>query len=926
MKALARFSIAARLGLVIATALFVAFALLAVLIYRQSASSYEQRVESGLQSSTVLTRDAVAMYDRNLSESSARLGRTFRAMLPQGEAKLDEATHVAVNDQSTPALRIGEVRMNLRQDTVDRFAEATGGVATIFVRNGEDFVRVATSLRDKQGERVLGTALDRKGKAYVAIASGQAYTGPALLFGTNYMTHYAPLADASGKTVGILFVGQNYSEGLISLKERLRGAKLGERGHFLAVDMREGESRGMIVAAAQGEDTTVQSHVAEADRAVLEELLAGKRDSAKLSFVEADGKTVPYYVTAQVYAPWQWAVLGVEPESSVTAVLQSLMWKILLIALVALVVVMTAVVLVVRALVARPLHVAVQVASDVAEGRLDGRIEIQRQDEVGSLLRAMDRMRSDLRERLTRDRLIANDNLRVRTALDDVTTNVMIADADRNIVFVNRPLQKMLTDAEAELRRDLPQFRAEGLLGNRFDIFDKHPGHYAKLLAELRTSHREEVTLGGRIMRLTLSPVINAEGERQGFVVEWADRTLEVHVEQEIGDLVRAAAAGDLSGRVALEGKEGFFRGLAEQLNRLMTTANDGMGHIQRMLRALAAGDLSTRIDAKLHGVFGAMKDDANATSERLGDIVRQIKDVSMSINSSAGEIASGNDDLSRRTEQQAANLEETAASMEELTSTVKQNAEHARQANQLAVGAAQVAASGGSVVGQVVTTMGEIEASSRKIADIISTIDGIAFQTNILALNAAVEAARAGEQGRGFAVVASEVRSLAQRSANAAKEIKGLIEDSVAKVSTGSALAGQAGKTMEELVNSVQRVTDIMGEISAASQEQASGIEQVNQTVVQMDETTQQNAALVEEASAAARAMEEQAGQLASAIAAFKLEQALAATPLRQAPTAPAAARPIRKVAPTRKTAAPRRAATAAATAAVSDAEWAEF
>ncbi|KFA20528.1 chemotaxis protein, partial [Xanthomonas vasicola pv. musacearum NCPPB 4392] len=262
----------------------------------------------------------------------------------------------------------------------------------------------------------------------------------------------------------------------------------------------------------------------------------------------------------------------------------------------------------------------------------------------------------------------------------------------------------------------------------------------------------------------------------------------------------------------------------------------------------------------------------ANATATQLAEIVSGIKVSATSIRGAASEIAAGNQDLSQRTEQQAANLEETAASMEELTSTVKQNAESARQANQLAIGAAGVASQGGEIVSKVVGTMSGIEASSKKIADIISVIDGIAFQTNILALNAAVEAARAGEQGRGFAVVASEVRTLAQRSSGAAKEIKDLIDDSVQRVAEGSVLVHSAGTTMGEIVASVQRVTDIMGEISAASQEQSAGIEQVNQTVTNMDETTQQNAALVEEATAAARAMEEQAQQLTEAVALFRL------------------------------------------------------
>jgi len=323
------------------------------------------------------------------------------------------------------------------------------------------------------------------------------------------------------------------------------------------------------------------------------------------------------------------------------------------------------------------------------------------------------------------------------------------------------------------------------------------------------------------------------------------------------------------------------------------------------------------------------MRDDANATATQLADIVGHIQTSAVSINAAASEIAAGNNDLAQRTERQAANLEETAASMEELTSTVKQNAEGARQANQLAIGAASVASQGGAVVGKVVDTMAGIQASSKKIADIISVIDGIAFQTNILALNAAVEAARAGDQGRGFAVVASEVRTLAQRSSTAAKQIKELIGDSVQRVTDGSQLVDQAGRTMAEIVSSVQRVTDIMSEISAASQEQSTGIEQVNLTVTQMDEATQQNAALVEEATASARAMEEQAQQLTQAVAMFKVDaKAPVARQLSAITGAVATQRPaIRPAARAASvaTAAPRVAASLA-TAPVGGSDWQEF
>lgn len=483
------------------------------------------------------------------------------------------------------------------------------------------------------------------------------------------------------------------------------------------------------------------------------------------------------------------------------------------------------------------------------------------------------------RKRLEEERRLASENQRIRTSLDNASSNVMLADNDGYIIYLNKNAQALFKEVEQDLRRDLPDFDAEQLLGANIDVFHSNPAHQRNLLASLTDTYSADIEVGGRHMRVVATPVVDETGGRLGTSVEWSDRTQEVLVEREIDGVVAAASGGDLTRRLSLEGKQGFFLELAQGFNRLLDELSDVFSTIGDVMSRMSGGHLDVRIDKPYQGAFGQVRDDINNTLERLSGVITRLSQIGNEVETGAGEISSGNANLSARTEQQAASLEETASSMEELTSTVRHNADNAQKADQLATGARELAQKGGEVVEQAVEAMEKIDAASKEIAEIIGVIDEIAFQTNLLALNASVEAARAGEQGRGFAVVATEVRNLASRSADAAKEIRDLIRDSVEKVGTGSRLVNASGETLNEIVTSVKQVGDIVAEISAASAEQAAGIDQVNHAVTSMDEVTQQNAALAEQTAAASQALNESAAQMREALGFFHGVSAQAGT-----------------------------------------------
>lgn len=453
---------------------------------------------------------------------------------------------------------------------------------------------------------------------------------------------------------------------------------------------------------------------------------------------------------------------------------------------------------------------------------------------------------------------LAEENSRIRSALDKCSTNVMIADDTNTIIYMNETVSQMMQGNEGELRKSLTRFDARNLIGQNIDIFHKNPSHQINMLAAMQTTHRTEIRVGTLTFSLIANPIINQEKKRIGTVVEWSDRTQEVAVENEISNLVGAAAKGDFSQRMDLSDKQGFAKLLGTNINLLLDTSSTGLAEVVRILEALAEGDLSQRITNEYEGTFGLLKDASNTTAEKLAQTISSVRSAAEALGSASSELSATAQTLSGSASTQASSVEKTSASIEEMNASISQNTENSKVTDSMASKAVKEASQGGEAVKETVHAM-------KQIANKIGIIDDIAYQTNLLALNAAIEAARAGEHGKGFAVVATHVRKLAERSQIAAQEIGELASSSVV-------MAERAGKLLDEIVPSISKTSDLVQEITAASMEQSVGVNQINDAMDKLNQITQQNASAAEELASTAEEINGEAEELAQLMTFFRL------------------------------------------------------
>ena len=524
--------------------------------------------------------------------------------------------------------------------------------------------------------------------------------------------------------------------------------------------------------------------------------------------------------------------------------------------------------------ITKPIEYAKKTLKAISQGHYLQPVETVLQNEIGEMLDVMKAMSVRLGSVIDMEKKASNDHLSVLIGLDNVTTAVLIADTNRKIIYANKAAYALLKETEEDICKQFPDFKSSKLVGQPVDAFHKDPAPYSTLLDNLHEPATFDVVIGGHNVHLTISPIINQFGHRLGSVVEWEDLTMRIGVENEISLIVNDAINGRFHNRFDEQKKIGFYKTLTEDLNKLLEVCESGFDDFKRVFSNMVQGDLTEKIERQYRGDFDILTQDANLAVLQLNTVVFDLNSAIEKVNYNIQEINEGNNNLANRTQSQTQNLEQTVSAIAELKTAVEQNDEAAKEANVAIKSVFEVANKGLKVIHSVVNTMEEIHTSSLKVGDIISVIDGIAFQTNILALNAAVEAARAGDQGKGFAVVASEVRNLAQLSAGAAKEIKNLITDSEEKIEHGGEFVGNAGKIMQEIAYSIENVTAMMATIAQACSEQSLAIEQVNSAIMETENIVKQNSELVVAAANSSASLEEEMKSLSEKTAYFKVQK----------------------------------------------------
>ena len=557
-----------------------------------------------------------------------------------------------------------------------------------------------------------------------------------------------------------------------------------------------------------------------------------------------------------------WGIIAeIDRDEALTAVTSAIYLN-LLISLISIILVSVTALLIASS-ISTPIAESVAIAEKIAAGHLNNKILATTQCEIGDLQRALASMQKNLNIRIKADQKALADNTRIKQALDNISSKMLVVDVEQNVFYANDAMSEFFVVAEAQFKLNNADFSARSIKHLNLQQILPNAEGQIKALTSGDQEAKVVIQVGDLELLLLANPVLNSEGQRLGTVLEWLDRTLELATEKEMQFVVDKALAGDLSERISMSDKSGFFASLSAGVNQLVSVTEKVTSDTLRVMTAMANGHLNEKIEGVYFGDFEKLKINVNATSDKLTDVVTQIQEAANSVKSGTAEIALANLDLNKRTEEQAASLQQTVVSMGEINQQLQSNADFSIKARDVVNQTRQFAVKGGEVVELTLQAMIGISQSSKKISEVISVIDSISFQIKLLALNAAVEAARVGEVGRGFSVVASEVRNLAGLSANSAKEIAASIKDSRDKVKQGMRLAHESGEMLSEIVSSVSQASEYVEEIASLSREQSCSVAEINESIKHIDELTMQNASMVEEASNASYHLGDQAQKL---------------------------------------------------------------